>query len=427
MTSSTPSYESRRRDLHTVDPEVFGIIQRETERQEYGLEMIPSENFVSEAVLEAMGSVLTNKYAEGQPGKRYYGGCHVVDEVENLASARVCELFGAEFANLQPHSGVQANQAVFEAFLKPGDTFMGLRLDQGGHLSHGSPVNFSGRHYKVVAYGVRQSDCLIDPEEVRSLAREHRPKLIIAGASAYSRQIDWKVFREAADEVGAIFMADIAHYAGLVAGGVYPSPIPYADLVTTTTHKTLRGPRSGMVMGRAVHQKAINKAVFPGLQGGPHMHTIAAKAVMCKEALTADFKTYAAQVIKNAQALANELMKRGLQVVSGGTDSHLLVVDLRPINVTGKIAEETLDKVGITGNKNTVPFDPQPPTICSGIRLGTPALTTRGMEEREMTQIAGFIVDALANVQNESKLSNVRDGVSELSKRFPLYRHRLVK
>jgi glycine hydroxymethyltransferase len=427
MSQSGTSYESRIRNLQSVDPEIYALIQKETERQEYGLEMIPSENFVSEAVLDAMGSVLTNKYAEGQPGKRYYGGCHVVDEVENLASARACELFGVEFANLQPHSGCGANQAVFDAFLKPGDTFMGLRLDQGGHLSHGSPVNFSGRHYKVVGYGVRQSDCLIDPEEVRSLAREHRPKLIIAGASAYSRQIDWKLFREVADEVGAIFLADIAHYAGLVAGGVYPSPAPYADLVTTTTHKTLRGPRSGMVMGRQIHQKAINKAVFPGLQGGPHMHTIAAKAVSFKEALSPDFKVYAKQVVENAQALAAHLIKRGLQVVSGGTDSHLMLVDLRPMNVTGKVAEEVLDSVGITGNKNTVPFDPQPPTICSGIRLGTPALTTRGMGVGEMEHVAAFIVEALGNVSNEAKLKSVRQGVEELSRKFPLYRHRLVK
>jgi glycine hydroxymethyltransferase len=424
MTSSL--YESRKRNLRTVDPEIFNLIQRETERQEYGLEMIPSENFVSEAVLEAMGSVLTNKYAEGQPGKRYYGGCHVVDEVENIASSRACELFGTEFANVQPHSGVQANQAVFEAFLTPGDTFMGLRLDHGGHLSHGSPVNFSGKHYKVVGYGVRQSDCMIDPDEVRTLARQHRPKLIIAGATAYSRKIDWKLFREVADEVGAILMADIAHYSGLVAGGSYPSPVPYADLVTTTTHKTLRGPRSGMVMGREAHRKAVNKAVFPGLQGGPHMHTIAAKAVMLREALTPDFKTYAAQIVKNAQALSAELIKRGLEVVSGGTDSHLLVVDLRPIKVTGKVAEEILDTVGITGNKNTVPFDPQPPSVCSGIRLGTPALTTRGMGEKEMVQIASFIVEALSNIDNKAKLESVREGVVALSKGFPLYKHRLV-
>jgi glycine hydroxymethyltransferase len=426
MSNSNGTYEARKMNLKAVDAEIYNLIQRETERQEYGLEMIPSENFVSEAVLEAMGSVLTNKYAEGQPGKRYYGGCHVVDEVENIASARACELFGTDFANVQPHSGVQANQAVFEAFLKPGDTFMGLRLDHGGHLSHGSPVNFSGKHYKVVGYGVRQSDCFIDPDEVKDLARQHRPKLIIAGATAYSRKIDWKLFRDVADEVGAVLMADIAHYSGLVAGGSYPSPVPYADIVTTTTHKTLRGPRSGMVMGREIHRKAINKAVFPGLQGGPHMHTIAAKAVMLREALSPSFKEYAAQVVKNAQALSAALIKRGLQVVSGGTDSHLLVVDLRPMNVTGKVAEETCDKVGITGNKNTVPFDPQPPSVCSGIRLGTPALTTRGMKEREMEQVAQFIVEALANAENESKLAAIREGVVELSRGFPLYKHRLV-
>jgi glycine hydroxymethyltransferase len=423
---SQSDYEARRRSLKIVDRDVYDMIQRETERQEFGLEMIPSENFVSEAVLEAMGSVLTNKYAEGQPGRRYYGGCHVVDEVENLASARACELFGTEFANVQPHSGVQANQAVFEAFLKPGDTFMGLRLDHGGHLSHGSPVNFSGKHYKVVGYGVRESDCLIDPDEVRALAKQHRPALIIAGATAYSRQIDWRLFREVADEVGAILMADIAHYSGLVAGGAYPSPVPFADVVTTTTHKTLRGPRSGMVMGREVHRKAINKAVFPGLQGGPHMHTIAAKAVMLREALAPEFRGYAAQVVKNAKALSEALIKRGLHVVSGGTDSHLLVVDLRPMNVTGKVAEETCDKVGITGNKNTVPFDPQPPSVCSGIRLGTPALTTRGMREGEMEQVAHFIVEALSNPNDERRLADVRTGVIELSRRFPLYRHRLV-
>lgn len=427
MSQSATSYEARCKSLKQFDPEVFGLIQRETERQEYGLEMIPSENFVSEAVLEAMGSVLTNKYAEGQPGKRYYGGCHVVDDVENLAASRVCELFGAEFVNLQPHSGVQANQAVFEAFLNPGDTFMGLRLDHGGHLSHGSPVNFTGKHYKVVGYGVRESDGRIDPNQVWDLAQEHKPKLIIAGASAYSRQIDWKLFREVADKVGAIFMADVAHYSGLIAGGSYESPIPYADLVTTTTHKTLRGPRSGMVMGREVHRKAINKAVFPGLQGGPHMHTIAAKAVMAKEALTPEFKGYAKEVVVNAQALANALIKLGLQVASGGTDSHLMVVDLRPIGVTGKVGEETLDKVGITVNKNTVPFDPQPPTVCSGIRLGTPALTTRGMGVSEMTTIAGFIYETLSNVNNETKLKSIGDGVRSLSERFPLYRHRLVR
>lgn len=424
--TDTQSYESRRTDLKSADPVIYDMLQRETARQEYGLEMIPSENFVSEAVLECMGSIFTNKYAEGQPGKRYYGGCHIVDEVESLASSRVCELFGAEFANVQPHSGVQANQAVFEAFLKPGDTFMGLRLDHGGHLSHGSPVNFSGMHYKVVGYGVDPVTHLIVPDQVRELAREHKPKLIIAGASAYSRVIDWSLFREVADEVGAIFLADIAHYSGLVAGGSYPSPIPFADLVTTTTHKTLRGPRSGMVMGREKWRKAINKAVFPGLQGGPHMHTIAAKAMMAKEALTPEFKAYAHQVVKNAQALAAELVAKGLQVVSGGTDSHLLLVDLRPVGVSGKIGEETLDRVGITVNKNTVPFDPQPPSVCSGVRLGTPALTTRGMCEGEMKSIAQFIFDAITGWDNESKLASIADSVKGLSQKFPLYKHRLV-
>ncbi len=421
------SYQSRKRSLRDSDPDIYDLVNKETERQEFGLEMIPSENFVSEAVLETMGSTLTNKYAEGLPGKRYYGGCHVVDEVESIAISRAMELFGAEFANVQPHSGVQANQAVFEAFLKPGDTFMGLRLDQGGHLSHGSPVNFTGRHYNVVAYGVREADCYIDPDQVRSLAKQHRPKLIIAGASAYSRQIDWQLFREVADEVGAIFMADVAHYAGLIAGGSYDSPIKYADLVTTTTHKTLRGPRSGMVLGKEIHRKAINKAVFPGLQGGPHMHTIAAKAVSFKEALTPEFKVYAHEVVANARALATALIERGLQIVSGGTDSHVMLVDLRPIGVSGKIGEEVLDSVGITVNKNTVPFDPQPPSICSGVRLGTPAITTRGMGIEEMKHIANFIYDALSNVGNEEKLKEVREGVIELSKRFPLYQHRLVK
>jgi glycine hydroxymethyltransferase len=423
---TTSGYEQRTRSLKEVDSEIYALIQKETSRQEFGLEMIPSENFVSEAVLEAMGSTLTNKYAEGQPRRRYYGGCHVVDEVEEIASARACQVFGAEFANVQPHSGVQANQAVFEAFLKPGDTFMGLRLDHGGHLSHGSPVNFTGKHYNVVGYGVRDSDALIDPDQVRSLAREHRPKLIIAGASAYSRTIDWKLFREVADEIGALFMADIAHYSGLVAGGSYPSPVPYADIVTTTTHKTLRGPRSGMILGREQHRKAINKAVFPGLQGGPHMHTIAAKAVMLQEAASESFREYAAQVVTNARVLAEDLITKGLDIVSGGTDSHLLLVDLRAIDVSGKVAENVLDSVGITGNKNTIPFDPQPPSVCSGIRLGTPALTTRGMGEDEMKIISTLIVKAIAARDSENELNAIRNEVESLSKKFPLYKHRLV-
>lgn len=413
--------------LQQADPTVFQIIQRETERQEYGLEMIPSENYVSEAVLEANGSILTNKYAEGLPGKRYYGGCHVVDEIEDLARERCKKLFGCEFVNVQPHSGATANQAAYESVIKFGDTVMGMRLDQGGHLTHGSPVNFSGRNYKIVAYGVRQSDQQIDPDEVRTLAKEHRPKLIIVGASAYPRRFDFKMFRSVADEVGALLLADIAHYAGLVAAGQYPSPIPYCDIVTTTTHKTLRGPRSGIIMAREAHAKAINKSVFPGLQGGPHMHTIAGKAVAFGEALRPEFKDYARRVVENAQALAAELQRLGFTVVSGGTDSHLLLVDLRPVDITGKDAEKALDFVGITVNKNTIPFDPQPPTVCSGIRMGTPAITTRGMTQADMKFIAGFIREAMDARGDESKLKSVADRVRSLSARYPLYRHRLVR
>jgi glycine hydroxymethyltransferase len=387
--------------------------------------MIPSENFVSEAVLEANGSILTNKYAEGLPGKRYYGGCEVVDEVESIAIERACKLFGAEFANVQPHSGAQANQAVFEALLSTGDVVMGMRLDQGGHLTHGSPVNFSGKHYKIVAYGVRETDHLIDYDELRSMALQHRPKMIIAGASAYSRQIDFERFGAVAKEVGAYLMADIAHYAGLVAAGEYPSPVGVADIVTTTTHKTLRGPRSGLVLGKEVHAKAINKAVFPGLQGGPHMHTIAAKAVAFKEAMAPEFKQYAKQVIANARALSRELEVQGFRIVSGGTDSHLLVVDLRPASISGKDAQAILDSVGITGNKNTIPFDPAPPSVCSGIRLGTPALTTRGMGEGEMKMVASLISSAVQARGNEQSLAKVRADVRALSERFPLYRNRL--
>jgi len=411
--------------LKQSDAQIFDLVQRETHRQEYGLEMIPSENFVSEAVLEANGSILTNKYAEGLPGKRYYGGCEVVDEIETIAIQRACALFGAEFANVQPHSGAQANQAVFEALLNRGDVVMGMRLDQGGHLTHGSPVNFSGKHYKIVAYGVRESDHLIDYDELRAMALEHRPKLIIAGASAYSRRIDFEKFGKVAKEVGALLMADIAHYAGLVAAGEYPSPIQVADIVTTTTHKTLRGPRSGLIMGKEVHAKAVNKAVFPGLQGGPHMHTIAAKAVAFKEAMDPSFKNYAKQVILNARALSKALEGQGFKIVSGGTDSHLLVVDLRPASISGKDAQVVLDQVGITGNKNTIPFDPAPPSVCSGIRLGTPALTTRGMAEAEMATIATLISRAVQAHGNEQGLAKVRAEVRSLSERFPLYQNRL--
>jgi len=413
--------------LKEFDPAIDALIRKETERQEYGLEMIPSENFVSEAVLEACGSVLTNKYAEGLPGKRYYGGCHVVDEVESLARDRAKQLFGCEFVNVQPHSGATANEAAYQAVLKKGDTVMGMRLDHGGHLTHGSPVNFSGLDYKIVAYSVRESDHLIDPDEVRRLALEHRPKMIIAGASAYSRHIDFAMFRRVADEVGAVLLADIAHYAGLVAAGVYPSPVPHAHIVTTTTHKTLRGPRSGLIMAQATFEKALNKAVFPGLQGGPHLHTIAAKAVAFKEALEPSFKTYAEQIVANARVLCATLLKGGLRVVSGGTDSHLLLVDLSPADLTGKVGEAVLDSVGITVNKNTIPYDKQPPTVCSGIRFGTPALTTRGMGVKEMEQVGSLVLRALAARDDATKLAGVRADVRSLAERFPLYKHRLVR
>lgn len=412
--------------LADVDSEIAALIQAETRRQEFGLEMIPSENFVSEAVLEANGSVLTNKYAEGLPAKRYYGGCEVVDQIEDIARNRVQALFGAEFSNVQPHSGAAANQAVFEGLLEPGDVVMGMRLDMGGHLTHGSPVNFSGKHYKVVAYGVDKESHLIDEAEIMQLALEHRPKLIICGATAYSRHIDFAMFRKVADEVGAYLLADIAHYAGLVAAGVYPSPIAYADLVTTTTHKTLRGPRSGMIMGRNAFAKQINKAVFPGLQGGPHMHTIAAKAVCFKEAAQPEFTQYAEQVIANARALAAALIDKGLSVVSGGTDSHVMLVDMRPADINGKDAEAVLGRIGLTCNKNTIPFDPESPFVGSGIRLGTPALTTRGMTTSDMGTIAGFIADAIAHRDDEGALKRLAEQVKELSGSYPLYKHRLV-
>ncbi len=412
--------------LRQSDPTVFKLLQQETERQEFGLEMIPSENYVSEAVLEAVGSVATNKYAEGLPGKRYYGGNEVVDQIESLAQERLEKLFGAEFSNVQPHSGAQANQAVFEAVVKPGDTVMGMRLDQGGHLTHGSPVNFSGKHYKIVAYGVRQSDGLIDEGEVMTLAKEHKPKMIIAGASAYSRRFDFEMFRRAADSVGAVLMADIAHYAGLVAAGEYPNPVPHCEIVTTTTHKTLRGPRSGVIMARKDYAKALNKAVFPGLQGGPHMHIIAAKAVAFEEAARPEFKQYAKNVIVNARALASELISLGATVVSAGTDSHMLMVDLRPQKLLGKEAEEVLDSVGITVNKNVIPWDTQPPLNPSGIRLGTPALTTRGMGASEMKHIAGFIMQAIEQRSEKRKLESIRANVRSMCEKFPMYRHRLV-
>ena len=406
--------------LSESDPEIARLIELETQRQGEGLELIASENFVSPAVLEAMGSPLTNKYAEGLPGKRYYGGCEFVDKVEQLAIDRAKQLFGAEHANVQPHSGAQANAAVFLAFLKPGDTFLGMDLSNGGHLTHGSPVNFSGLLYKAVSYGVKD-DGLLDYDQMRELARTHRPKMIIAGYSAYSRPIDFAAFAAVAKEVGAIFMVDMAHFAGLSAAGVYPSPVPHADVVTTTTHKTLRGPRGGMILCKAEHAKAIDKAVFPGLQGGPLEHVIAAKAVAFREALQPAFKEYSRQVIANARALAKALMARGFNVVSGGTDNHLMLLDLRNKGLTGKVAEKALDRAGITVNKNTVPKETQSPFVTSGIRVGTPAVTTRGMREPEMARIAELIDRVLADAENESNLDTVRDEVRELAGAFPLY------
>ncbi|MFA6167369.1 MAG: serine hydroxymethyltransferase [Gemmatimonadaceae bacterium] len=406
--------------LRAQDPEIAGYIEEEIARQSDGLELIASENFVSPAVLEALGSPLTNKYAEGLPNKRYYGGCEVVDKVEQLAIDRAKKLFGADHANVQPHAGAQANAAVYLAFLKPGDTVLGLNLSMGGHLTHGSPVNFSGLMYKIVAYGVNEHG-LIDMNEVEALALEHKPKMIIAGYSAYSRYLDFAKFAEIARKVGAILMVDMAHFAGLVAAGVYPSPIPHADVVTTTTHKTLRGPRGGMILCKAEHAKTIDKAVFPGTQGGPLEHCIAAKAVAFGEALQPDFKAYAQQVVDNAKALASALTDRGFHIVSGGTDNHLLLVDLRNKNLTGKLAEQALDKAGITVNKNTVPRETQSPFVTSGIRLGTPALTTRGMGTAEMVRVAALIDEVLQAPEDAAVHARVHDKVRVLAAEFPLY------
>ncbi|SNR52976.1 serine hydroxymethyltransferase [Paracoccus sediminis] len=414
--------------LASSDPEIAKAITQELGRQRDEIELIASENIVSKAVLEAQGSVLTNKYAEGYPGKRYYGGCQYVDIAENLAIERAKKLFDCEFANVQPNSGSQMNQAVFLALLKPGDTFMGLDLNSGGHLTHGSPVNMSGKWFNVVSYGVRQQDQLLDLEEVRRKALENKPKLIVAGGTAYSRVWDWAAFRKIADEVGAYLMVDMAHIAGLVAGGQHPSPLPHAHVVTTTTHKSLRGPRGGMVLTNdADIAKKINSAVFPGLQGGPLMHVIAAKAVALGEALQPSFKAYAAQVVKNAQAMADELMKGGIDIVSGGTDNHLCLADLRPKGVTGKATEAALGRAHITCNKNGVPFDPEKPFVTSGIRLGAPAGTTRGFGEEEFRQIARWIVevvDGLAANGDEGNAeieTRVKSEVSDLCARFPLY------
>jgi glycine hydroxymethyltransferase len=412
--------------LATFDPEIAQAIRRETERQEYSLEFIASENFVSERVLEAQGSVLTNKYAEGYPGKRYYGGCEFVDVAEQLAIDRARELFGAEHANVQPHSGSQANMAVYFSVCQPGDTVLGMNLAHGGHLTHGSPVNFSGKLFNIVPYGVKMETGTIDYEEVERLAHEHRPKLIVVGASAYPRIIDFAAFRTIADKVGALVMVDMAHIAGLVAAGVHPSPVPYAEFVTTTTHKTLRGPRGGMILCREEFARKLNSNIFPGIQGGPLMHVIAAKAVAFKEALAPEFKDYASQVVKNARSLAEGLTKRGFRLVSGGTDNHLMLLDFTGTEITGKVAEETLEKAGITVNKNAVPFDTRSPFVTSGIRIGTPATTTRGLKEAQMETIAGWIARALENIDNRKELAAVRAEVGELCRQFPLYAHLLV-
>ncbi len=407
--------------LTQADPEIAQLIDEEIQRQSDGLELIASENFVSPAVMEAMGSPLTNKYAEGLPGKRYYGGCEVVDKVEQLAIDRVKQLFGAEHANVQPHSGASANAAVFLAFLKPGDTFLGMDLSQGGHLTHGSPVNFSGLLYNAIPYGVTE-DGIIDYEEMRAKAREHRPKMIIAGYSAYSRTIDWQAFADVAQEVGAVFLVDMAHFAGLAATGVYPSPVPFADVVTSTTHKTLRGPRGGIILCKAQHAKAIDKAMFPGMQGGPLEHVIAAKAVAFHEALQPGFTVYCRRVIENAKVLSQALAERGYHIVSGGTDNHLMLVDLRSKGLTGKVAEKALDEAGIAVNKNTVPKETQSPFVTSGIRLGTPAVTTRGMGADAMVQIAALIERVLSAPEDRAILNAVRQDVKALADQFPLYR-----
>lgn len=406
--------------LSEVDPEVFAAIENEKKRQHNHLELIASENIASKAVLEAMGSVMTDKYAEGYPAKRYYGGCENMDIVESLAIERAKQLFAAEHANVQPHSGAQANQAVYSVVLQPGDTFLAMDLSMGGHLTHGSPVNFSGTLYRAVHYGVRPDTEEIDYDQVRDLARQHRPKLIVAGASCYPRLIDFAAFREIADEVGARFMVDMAHLAGLVAAGEHPSPIPYADFVTTTTHKTLRGPRGGMILCKAEYAQAIDKAVFPGMQGGPLMHMIAAKAVCFKEALQPQFKLYHSQVRRNARALAQALAQRGFRLVSGGTDNHLMLIDLRPHQLTGRKAQVVLDSVHITVNRNMIPFDPEKPFVTSGIRLGTPAVTTRGMAEPEMERIADLIAHTLENPVDEVHLEAVRAKVLALCNEFPL-------
>lgn len=413
--------------LKQVDPAIADLIQAETRRQEEGLELIASENFVSPAVLEAAGTVLTNKYAEGYPGKRYYGGCEEVDKVEQLAIDRAMQLFGAQAANVQPHSGSQANMAAYMALMKVGDTMLSLDLNSGGHLTHGAAFNFSGKLYKVVHYGLVKETEQLDYAQAELLAKEHKPRVIVVGASAYPRIIDFPRFKSIADSCGAALMVDMAHIAGLVAGGVHPSPIPYADIVTTTTHKTLRGPRAGLVLMREQYAKTINSQVFPGMQGGPLLHMIAAKAVAFHEALQPSFKVYARQVVDNAKALAEGLQGQGLRIVSGGTDNHLMLLDLRPKKVTGKLAEDVLNRAGITVNKNQIPFDPEKPTVSSGVRVGTAAITTRGMKVPEMAKVAAFIGKALDLHADEAALHKIRDEVKEFTKSFPLYQSRLEK
>ena len=407
--------------LALQDEQVYNAIQKELGRQRNNIELIASENFVSEAVMEAQGSVLTNKYAEGYPGKRYYGGCEFVDVAEDIARDRAKQIFGAEHVNVQPHSGAQANMAVYYSILKHGDTVLGMNLSMGGHLTHGSPVNFSGIQFNFIEYGVDKDTHYIDYDDVRAKALEHKPKLIVAGASAYPRVIDFAKFREIADEVGAYLMVDMAHIAGLVAAGLHPSPVPYAEFVTTTTHKTLRGPRGGMILCREEFAKAIDKTIFPGVQGGPLMHVIAAKAVAFGEALQDNFKDYAKNIIANAARLAEGLQKEGVALVSGGTDNHLLLVDLRPLDLTGKVAEKVLDEIGITVNKNTIPYDPQSPFVTSGIRIGTAAATSRGFGLAEMDEIASIIGFTLKNHEDEAKLAEAKARVTALTSRFPLY------
>ena len=407
--------------LAQQDPEVYAAIRHEAQRQEDNLELIASENLVSQAVLEAQGSVLTNKYAEGYPGKRYYGGCAYVDVAEQLAIDRAKALFGAEHANVQPHSGAQANMAAYFSQLQPGDTILSMNLSHGGHLTHGSPVNFSGKFFTVIPYGVRESDQRIDYQEIAALARKHRPKMLVAGHSAYPRQIDAAPFRQIADEIGALVMVDIAHFAGLVAAGLHPSPMPYAELVTTTTHKTLRGPRGGMILCRQDLAKSVNASVFPGTQGGPLMHVIAAKAVALKEAASPAFKAYQRQILANAKTLAEGLLRRGFQLVSGGTDNHLMLLDLRATELTGKLAQNTLDRARITVNKNAIPFDPRSPFVTSGVRIGTPAVTSRGMKEPEMEVIAELIWRALQRVGDDTALDAIGAEVRDLCRQFPVY------